>query len=140
MRLWRVLECKNQTKETFIMAAKKSSDTTKKSNAQKLPKASAVAEKSAAKAPKKAEKKAPAKQAAKKKAAAKAEKKAPVAPKAAPKAAEAKKAAPSKPVYSPEQIYRMIEKEAYYIAERSGFQRSPQDCWVEAEATVQMRA
>lgn len=118
------------------MAAKKSSESAKKGGAKKLPKTSAAAEKKApaakpAKPAKASSSQTPSKAPAKKRAASAA------APAAS--APASKKAASKKSLYTPEQVYRMIEEEAYYIAERSGFQRNSQDCWVEAEAVVQTR-
>lgn len=37
---------------------------------------------------------------------------------------------------TPEERFRQIQDAAYYIAEKSDFQRDPTSCWVEAEALI----
>lgn len=51
-------------------------------------------------------------------------------PAAAPKKATAKKI--GTPKVSPEERQKMIEREAYFIAEKQGFQGDPQAHWIEA--------
>jgi hypothetical protein len=51
-------------------------------------------------------------------------------PVTAPKKVTAKKVAA--PKVSPEERQKMIEREAYFIAERQGFQGDPQAHWAEA--------
>jgi len=88
-------------------------------------------------AKKTAAKKAPAKKAAAKKApAAKAPAKKAPAKKAAAKKAPAKKSATKKVIYTPEQIYSMIEQAAYFAAENDGFSKDPAAYWAQAEATI----
>jgi hypothetical protein len=36
-----------------------------------------------------------------------------------------------------EQRYKMVEMAAYYIAERNGFEGSPSDYWIQAEAQIE---
>lgn len=36
-----------------------------------------------------------------------------------------------------EQRYKMVEMAAYYIAERHGFEGSPSDYWIQAEAQIE---
>ncbi len=61
--------------------------------------------------------------------------------KAAPKAAVVAKpaAAPKKPQVSSEQRYKMIQDEAYFIAERHGFNGDSAYFWSLAEAEVNSR-
>ena len=52
--------------------------------------------------------------------------------KAAPKAP--KKTAKKTP--TPEERYKKVEAEAYFLAEKDGFKKDPVDYWVAAEAKV----
>ncbi len=66
------------------------------------------------------------------------------ATKAAPKKASPKKAAPKKAVakkktVSPEERYTMIQEEAYFRAERTGFNVDPVENWIAAEKEVANR-
>jgi hypothetical protein len=54
------------------------------------------------------------------------------AAKATKKPAAAAKKSAAAPKVSPEERQRMIEREAYFIAEKQGFQGDPQAHWAEA--------
>lgn len=63
-------------------------------------------------------------------------------PETAPKKTVAKSAAPKKAVApkklqpGPEELYRMIQTAAYFIAERNGFVGDSKAYWAEAEAQI----
>lgn len=103
-----------------------------KTAAQKAaPKSSAAPKKSPATKPTTAAKATASKSAEPKKTAAAAK---PAAPK---KAAAAKKvAAPKKLKPGPEELYRMIQTAAYFIAERNGFAGDSKVYWAQAEAQI----
>ena len=58
------------------------------------------------------------------------------AAKAAKKPAAAAKKSAAAPKVSPEERQKMIEREAYFIAEKQGFQGDPQAHWLEAVKKV----
>jgi hypothetical protein len=60
-----------------------------------------------------------------------------VAPKApAKKKAAAKKAPAKKSKYTPEQLYNMTEKAAYYAAKNDNFAKDPSEYWAIAEKEI----
>lgn len=66
-------------------------------------------------------------------------KKAPAKKKTAAKKAPAKKAAAkktTKPNYTAEQVYSMIEQAAYFAAENDGFGKNPTEYWAQAEVAI----
>jgi hypothetical protein len=129
----------NPSRKEANMAEAKSTTTT----AQKAaPATTAAPQKTAAAKPAAAPKAAAPKKVAAAKPAA-APKKAAVAKPAAAKKAPAKKAAatkkaaaPKKHKPGPEELYRMIETAAYFIAERNGFAGDSQSYWAEAEVQI----
>jgi hypothetical protein len=117
----------NPSRKEAIMAEAKTTTTAQKA----APKTTAAPKKTAAAKPAAA----PAKVAAAKPAAA--PKKAAVAkPAAAKKAPAAKSAAPKKLKPGPEELYRMVQTAAYFIAERNGFAGDSQAYWAEAEIQI----
>ena len=58
------------------------------------------------------------------------------AKKAPAKKNPAPKAAAKKIGYTAEQVYLMIQKEAYFAAENDGFSKDPSEYWAQAEATI----
>jgi hypothetical protein len=122
----------NPSRKEAIMAEAKSTTTAQKA----APKTTAAPQKTAAAKPVAAPKAAAPKKVVAAKPAA-APKKAAVAKPAAAKKAPAKKpAAAKKHKPGPEELYRMIETAAYYIAERNGFAGDSQAYWAEAEVQI----
>lgn len=105
-----------------------------KKSSRKAPAKKATAKKAPAK--KTSAKKAPVKKATAKKAPAKkpSTRKAPAKKAPAKRKTAARKS--KKAVYTPEQVYSMIEQAAYFAAENDGFSKEPAEYWAQAEATI----